>query len=563
MFSMKTSITQKLMITFALIIILSSVLFSLSFYFVSMNIIDKNVLPQFDKALSTSAKDIYNNLNNSQAMQVKSGSQNSIYTIQNYFTTKIKELNLQTAYLAQVQKDQAIVLVTDSNSPMKPKTTLEVQEAMNNALTSNSVSFSDLYSDEYGMHKTAYIGLPGSEIVLAVGINADFVKEKRDQINWICIGLSVFIIVTCLVTAYWVSRRITKPIVNLSRIAQKMAEGDFREDIPVKGSDEIALLSYSFRTMTLSLKEMIAEVLKTSEHVVGDSTEMAEKIEDIKSGMLKSRESAKNIQIGSETISSAATENARAMEEISKGVQHIATSSAEVSEQMCQASKELDASNKLAQATVEQINQIEMASAESLRHMQQMNSRSAAVTEIVKTINEITKQIQILALNAAIEASRAGEHGRGFAVVASEVRSLAEQSSSAVKEIGESLNQIREDSINSVHAMNEVNSEIKAGANKVREAGQAFQQLDEWIQHINMTMQSISSATQQVSAGTEEVTASVEESASISSQSLENIMAISASSESQREYMEAFFAKVNHLQKQADKLRDSVQQFKI
>ncbi|GGA37568.1 methyl-accepting chemotaxis protein [Paenibacillus physcomitrellae] len=562
MFSMK-SISRKLMVTFTLIIVLSSLLFSLSFYYFSMKIIDENVLPQFDKVLRTSAQDTYKNLNDSQARQVKGGSENSVYTVQTYFDKKIQEFNLETAYLVQVQDKQATVLAADSKSEMKAKETIEVQPAMKKALSSGNAQLSDLYSDKFGTHKTAYVALSGSDLVLAVGIDAKFVTDKRHQIALICIGLSVLVIVVCLVAAYLISRSISKPLRRLSNVTQKMAEGDFREEITVKGKDEIAQLASSFKTMTKALKEMISSVVLTSEQVAADSSEMARRIDNVKSMLQQSGESSKEIQKGSEMISLAATENARAMEEISQGVQYIASSSAEVSERMSQASNEADAGNKLAQEAVNQMNLIEDAAAESLGHMKQMNARSESITTIANTINEITKQIQILALNAAIEASRAGEHGRGFAVVASEVRSLAEQSSSAVKEIGESLEQIRLDTGNSVLAMNQVNMQIQSGSGKVREAGQAFQKLDEWIQSINMTMQNISSSTQQISAGTEEVTASVEESASISSASLENIKQISASAESQQDEMESFFGRISHLNQQADKLREAVKQFKV
>lgn len=563
MVSMKMSLSRKLMLTFTLIIIISSLLFSTSFYYVSMKIIDENVLPQFDKVLTTSSDDIYKNLNNSQAMQAKSGKEDSNFIIQQYFDTKIKAHNLQTAYLAQVTDDKAVVLAADSKSPMKAKEEITRQDAMSAALKNNNIQLSDLYTDKYGMHKTAYIGLPGSDIILAVGIDAGFVQDKRDQIKAICIGLTVGVIIVVLIVAFLISRRISRPLRNLSQITQRMAEGDFRDEIQVKGSDEIALLSSSFRTMKHGLKDMITSVLQTTEQVSRKSAEMNERLEVVKTIIGNTTGSIVEIEKDSETISLTASENARAMEEISEGIQYIASSSAEVSEQMTVASTQMDGGNKLAQSAVVQMNLIQEASAKSLHLMEQMDKRSEAVSQVAHTINEITKQIQILALNAAIEASRAGEYGRGFAVVASEVRQLAEQSSQAVKEIGEALQQIREDASQSVLAMNEVNQEIQSGSAKVSETGATFGQIDALIQSINMTMQSISSSTQQISAGTEEITASVEVGSSAARQSLEHIKSINSYSNTQTEEMVTFFNKVHELEEQADQLRSSVQRFKI
>ncbi|GJM70386.1 hypothetical protein HMSSN036_26020 [Paenibacillus macerans] len=125
---------------------------------------------------------------------------------------------------------------------------------------------------------------------------------------------------------------------------------------------------------------------------------------------------------------------------------------------------------------------VEEAAGRTLEHIRILNERSESIATVVGTITEITKQINILALNAAIEASRAGENGKGFAVVAEEVRKLAEQSRGAMDEIGEYLLSIREESENSVSAMQRASEQIVSGTGRVKQAGRAFGQLTELIQ---------------------------------------------------------------------------------
>lgn len=180
--------------------------------------------------------------------------------------------------------------------------------------------------------------------------------------------------------------------------------------------------------MTNQLKEMFAKVLDTSQIVVSGSEHLSRSVDTFGALITRSNAATREIESGSLTIATAAAENARAMEEISQGIQHIASSSAEVTERIGQAAEEAGAGNALAQTAVEQMQLVEEAAGRTLEHIRILNERSESIATVVGTITEITKQINILALNAAIEASRAGENGKGFAVVAEEVRKLAEQS---------------------------------------------------------------------------------------------------------------------------------------
>ncbi|GIP11433.1 methyl-accepting chemotaxis protein [Paenibacillus macerans] len=557
-----SSISRKFMLTFAALIVVSSLLFSVSFYYISMGIISQNVLPQFDKVLLTSTQDIYKRLDTNQAMQLMSGKENSRFAVESYLTKSAKEFHLNNAYLIQLQENGAAVIAANENSGMKAGDPLEIQNAM--AETSDGeIHISELYSDRFGSHKTAFIAIPGSKAVLAIGLDATFIDQKRAEILQICIGITALVIGAGLLVAYFVSRRITKSIKKLVAVTEKMAGGDFRQAIEVAGHDEVAQLAASFRTMTNQLKEMFAKVLDTSQIVVSGSEHLSRSVDTFGALITRSNAATREIESGSLTIATAAAENARAMEEISQGIQHIASSSAEVTERIGQAAEEAGAGNALAQTAVEQMQLVEEAAGRTLEHIRILNERSESIATVVGTITEITKQINILALNAAIEASRAGENGKGFAVVAEEVRKLAEQSRGAMDEIGEYLLSIREESENSVSAMQRASEQIVSGTGRVKQAGRAFGQLTELIQNINLTIQSVSSSTQQVSAGTEEVTASVEEAANITAKSLESMEQIAQYSQQQLTEMESHAQTVRSLHEQALSLREAVEKFRI
>ncbi|GAA0133441.1 hypothetical protein YSY43_02810 [Paenibacillus sp. YSY-4.3] len=562
MLGIKHSISRKFMTTFAVVIVLSSLLFSISFYYVSMGIINNNVLPQFDKVLHTSTQDIYRRLDTTMSLQLLKGSENNRFGVEAYLTKSAEEFQLDTVYLIHLHDEQPTVLAASSGSAMQASEAIALQNAMKQA-SAGKLAISDLYSDKFGYHKTAYIQIPGSELLLAVGMDATFVKEKQSEIFWICFVITAVIIIVGSAAAFWISKRITRPLKSLTQVTDKMARGDFRQSIQVQGHDELAQLAASFRTMTEQLKGMISSVHHTSQAVVNNSDSLLSSAQTFEQLIYSSNEATQQVEKGSTTLASTAAENARAMEEISKGIHYIASSSAEITEKIGEASQKAITGNELAHDAVDGMLLVEEAATESMNHISLMNERSEAIAQIVGTIKEISKQINILSLNAAIESARAGEQGKGFAVVAEEVRKLAEQSRIATDEIGDYLLAIQEESGNSVRAMQRVSEEIQSGTARVKNAEEAFSQLTEWIQAINLTIQSISSSTQQVSASAEEVTVSVEDAADITAKSLEMIEEIAGNSASQAEEIKDHANTVRNLHEGALSLRESVSKFII
>src|SRR5690606_247524 len=110
----------------------------------------------------------------------------------------------------------------------------------------------------------------------------------------------------------------------------------------------------------------------------------------------------------------------------------------------------------------------------SLNITEKMNTRAQEVSQITKIITSISDQINLLALNAAIEAARAGEYGKGFAVVADEIRSLAEQSASSASNISTLINEMQNDSNNTVKAIANVVTSIQEESTNIYSAGETF-----------------------------------------------------------------------------------------
>ncbi|WP_179031888.1 methyl-accepting chemotaxis protein [Paenibacillus kribbensis] len=559
------SIGARLRVMFLLIQIFASLLFSISFYAVSMNIINNSVLPQVDQMLETGAKNVYQDLNISLAVQAGQGSgsdSGSVIQMESYLQEKVETLKLESAYLAVEKDGKAEIVARNVKSAYKIKDALVPVEDIKKA-KQGEMNVSEIYSDAYGVHKTAFFAISGSNLILGVNEDVGFVQEKSQQILWICIGITIATLLLSGIISTLIVRNVVGPIAELVRHSEKIAQGDLSQEAKVHGDNEIAQLARGFQSMSYNLKEMIGHVLSTSGAVVEGSNELLRRTEVMSVKVQDSTVAAEEVAKGSTSIASAAAENAQAMEEIAQGVQHIASSANDVSDQISEATQETVNGNTLAQNAVAQMTQVGRAADESLRYIHSMNERSEAIGSIVSAIFDITKQIQMLSLNASIEAARAGEHGRGFAVVAGEVRKLAEQSKEATQEISDYLAAIQEVSQQSVDSVTRVSREIHSGTEMVQQASSAFNQLSELMQEINATIQTVSAATEQVSASSEEVSASVEETALIAANAQNMIQEIGLNADEQLSEMESHSEIVRQLSKQATELQAAVQKFKI
>lgn len=563
MFRIKHSIGRKFARLLFVVLLLASLMLSVSFYYISVSTFNSNVLPQIDKQLTSSVHDVYKNLNTTHAQQAMGNNQQSITNLGYYFKDKRNQLDVDNIFLAVVQDGQATVVTAEQNSKIRPGSKLEVTPAMEQALKGKTSTLSEVYTDDNGVHKTAYLSLSGTPMVIGVNADVSFIATKMNSILIICVIITLAALIIGMTAALLMSRRITRPITQLAAYSNKLAQGDFTEELSIKGTDEVGQLSESFRTMTLRLKEMIEQVLTTSDAVVEDANDLKSRVKVLNGMAEQSAESVSEIAHGSAAIANSAHDNSRAMEEINHSIQHIASAAGEVTEQISEASAEALGGNETAKIAMGQMRQIAEVSRQSLKQFQIMNERSQQIGEVVQGIMEITKQIQMLSLNASIEAARAGEHGRGFAVVAGEVRKLSEQSKHATDQIGSFLLSLQEDMKRSASEMNHVNTEVASGLEKALEAGDAFNHLMLLIQNIDQSIQSVSAATQQISAGSEEVSASVEETAQITGKSQSNAETLSHNSKRQAEELEGHSLTVEHLHEQATRLQQAVKQFKI
>lgn len=279
--------------------------------------------------------------------------------------------------------------------------------------------------------------------------------------------LSVLMLLLGAAVSLLISRSITKPLTTAVGLANRVAEGDLTANIEVRSTDEVGQLLQALLTMNSNLEAVVRDVKVGATTITLASQQIAEGNHDLSSR--------------TEQQASALEETAASLEELTSTVRHNADNAQEAHQQAIFASDVAVKGGGVVNKVVDT--------------MESINTASHKIVDIISVIDGIAFQTNILALNAAVEAARAGEQGRGFAVVATEVRSLAQRSAEAAKQIKVLIH----DSVD----------KVATGSDLVHQAGKTMTEVVASVQRVTTIMSEIQKAGREQSVGIEQVNQAV------------------------------------------------------
>ncbi|TAL23792.1 MAG: HAMP domain-containing protein [Aquabacterium sp.] len=309
-----------------------------------------------------------------------------------------------------------------------------------------------------------------------------------------------------LAIAWRIAASTSRQLGEASAAAEAVAEGKLDHDIRIVGRDEVGVLLGALKRMQARLSEIVGSVRSGADSVSIAAQEIAQGNADL-SGR-------------TEQQASALEQTAASMEQLSSTVKQNADNAREADNLARSATGVAERAGGVVTQVVNQMGGI--------------SSSSKKIAEIIGTIDGIAFQTNILALNAAVEAARAGEQGRGFAVVAGEVRSLAQRSANAAKEIKSLIT----DSV----------ERIDSGYKLADEAGSTMQQVVQSIARVAQIMNEINSASREQSSGIEQVSEAVSQMDQTTQQNAALVEQASAAAESLRTQAAALVATMGFFQ---------------
>jgi len=304
-------------------------------------------------------------------------------------------------------------------------------------------------------------------------VDADAKTELADLhqslvLQEIVIGVAGLL--TCLGAfgfAWAMQKRILQDVRVALDAANHVADGRFDVALHSERDDEIGQLLSALARMTTELSQSILTVQRAAQSIETASSEIAAGNQDLSQR--------------TETTASSLQETASSMDQLTGTVRHTAESAR-------------SANSLAADATAAAVRGGEVMQ-QVVSNMDEIDAASRKINDIIGVIDGIAFQTNILALNAAVEAARAGEQGRGFAVVAGEVRTLAQRSANAAREIKALIGSSTE--------------RVEAGSRLVQEAGASMQGIVNGVEHVTQIIREITQAADQESEGIGHVSAAV------------------------------------------------------
>ncbi len=460
-----------------------------------------------------------------------------------------------------------------------------------------------------------------------VGLSTKIIAENYRRGLWTTFLFNFVVAAFCLLTALYVARQITAPIVSLTQAAEQiasedmrrladetrtMASGDLTHEIQLEPRrievstgaeigrmgaafnlmlDRLVEIAKAFNLVSAGLRDIVLHVQAAADEVATGSDSVAgatgraargneatvSAVEGITSTLHEMNANIQNVARNAQSQSASTTQTLASIENMLRSVQTVAGAAERLVEIASRASRTVTDGGMAMEAASQGMGEIRDVIRSSAVFVQDLGGMAEDIGKIVEVIDEIAEQSNLLALNAAIEAARAGEHGLGFAVVAEEVRKLAERSATSTGEIADLVKRIQNQVSKAVDNMEKSTAIVEQGMRRTEELRANLQHIGQSVGEVSKCSREIGEATAEQSAGTQqieqatsrlgelthEISAATEQQSSGTEQVVDSIEQIRVMVQENAESASELAASSEELSRQAGLMRELTSRFHV
>jgi methyl-accepting chemotaxis protein len=336
----------------------------------------------------------------------------------------------------------------------------------------------------------------GWTLVAEVPQSQIYAEARRAM--WMSSGIGLAVALVCLLLVVLLARGLVRPIrqVTAALVAIGSGGGDLTQRLDSSRADELGDLARGFNRFLDSQREMIGEVLTTSEHLRTAVSQVAKVVDN-------TAERSGRQQEMTDMVATAVHEMGLTVQEIAQNAGNAAVASQSARDEAMQAREVVGGSIRHIESMSDEIGIAAGAVGE-------LANQVASIDQVLAVIRGISEQTNLLALNAAIEAARAGDMGRGFAVVADEVRTLARRTQSSTDEIQQMIGSLKQGADNAVSSMHTGQAATGTGVESSQRTGASLTAITGQVERISDMNHQVATATEEQSAVTEEINRNVQ-----------------------------------------------------
>ncbi|MBK7529436.1 methyl-accepting chemotaxis protein [Piscinibacter sp.] len=466
-------IGRRLALGFAALLALMAGMFAVSFWQLSLNTRHSLEAEEYDRrAALVSEWTGLTELNVTRALAIaKAAGQPQV---EQHFAPQMKETS---AKISEIQKELETIIVSEKGKALmatvsdKRRIYIDLRKDLM-ALLKNAdpLAAETLMVSKVLPASQEYIASMRATREFQLALAAEHAQDVKNGLDRAKLILSVLLLSGLAVgslMAWSIARSVTSPVHEAVKAAEVIASGDLSHSVSSQRGDELGDLLRTIGRMQESLRTLVGQVRTSTDSIGTASVEIATGNHDLS---VRTEQTASNLQ-----------QAASSMEQLNGTVKQSADSARQA--------------NQLAASAAEVAQRGGTVVSQVVSTMDEINASSKKIADIIGVIDGIAFQTNILALNAAVEAARAGEQGRGFAVVASEVRSLAQRSAEAAKEIKGLIGASVE--------------RVEAGSKLVADAGQTMGEIVGSVQRVSDIIGEITAAAAEQSDGIGQVNTAV------------------------------------------------------